>query len=289
MRGHWIGGTRKLNRHWQSGEGSAEFSRWFTTIKYDDDYYCFAPSYGIIELPSIPVRENGNVIPALKNVWTSLGTVTLTPSVNNNMNFSVSYTLEDVRENGVITTRALSPSDRVKVIIPTFKLSVNLKETVAPLPLTEGYTYSSRPIIPAGAEILWQDDNDLRNYQGRYDDTLNLTRNTWNAWDYSYWTLASTSLNVHPDRDSILDTMGGTLQMGYYDYNTSSSGVPTAENLLSPVMQQRHTGDISNLILPFNNYELIGNYVYDYGEAKSYSIWYKLELVSLSLQERTII
>lgn len=284
MRGHWIGGTRKLNKHWQSGEGGhAEFSRWFTTIKRGDDYYCFAPSYAFVQLPSVPVGNN------LKNVWTTLGNIQLTPSVNNNMNFAISYNLEDMRENGTIFTRTLSPSDRVKVIIPTFKVSINLKEVTVPLPFTEGYTYEATPSIPTGAEILWQNDSDLLSYESRYDDDLNLVRNTWNAWDRAFWNQASTALNLYPSYDFFTDEIGAELLTGYYDHDTSTSGVPIAENLLSPVMQQKYTGNISNLILPFNSYELIGNYWYDYSESKNYAIWYKLELVSLDLQERTIV
>lgn len=49
MRGHWIGGTRKLNKHWQSGEGGITLpwspSQPFDSIEYEGEDYIFAPAY----------------------------------------------------------------------------------------------------------------------------------------------------------------------------------------------------------------------------------------------------
>ena len=47
MRGHWIGGTRKLNRHWQDGGISLPYSpsQPFDSIEYNGDDYIFAPAY----------------------------------------------------------------------------------------------------------------------------------------------------------------------------------------------------------------------------------------------------
>ena len=50
MRGHWIGGTRKLNRHWQSGEGITlpwSPSQPFDSIEYNGEDYVFAPAYNL--------------------------------------------------------------------------------------------------------------------------------------------------------------------------------------------------------------------------------------------------
>lgn len=291
MRGHWIGGTRKLNKHWQSGEGGhAEFSRWFTTIKRGDDYYCFAPSYANLRTNTVHVRaDDWSIYPAVKNVWTSLGTFTLTPSFNGNMTVGDSYTLEDIRENGQIVTRTLDASSRVKVIIPTFNISIYVAEETTPPPITLGYTYSSSPIVPTGAEILWQDNNDASSYQSRYSDSLNLTRNAWNAWGSAFYQSTNQKWCIDEWAPVIDGDAWANLLVGFYDYDTSITGTPQAINLLSAAMFQRRTGELANLIIPFNNYEIITSYLTDYAEHKPYAIWYKLELVSLDLQERTIV
>ena len=245
MRGHWIGGTRKLNKHWQSGEDSIrEFSRWFTTIKYNDEYYCFAPSYAFEEYPAIKYEDEwlgGSIYPQLKGVWTDFGTVTLTPSFNSNMNVNGSYTLEDMRENATVFTRTLTASSRVKVIIPTFKMSLMFKENLAPYVVPTGYHYYSNPTIPTGAEILWQDDADLQNYEVRYSDSLNIVRNTWNGWTtrrlYDGHLLQTKQYVDSWETYSDPNYMKTELTMGYYDHDTLYSGVPDAINLMSPVMQ----------------------------------------------------
>lgn len=296
MRGHWIGGTRKLNKHWQNGEGHKEYDRWFTTIKRGDDYYCFAPSYAFTPEGHIKYMSEtwgGYIYPQYKNVWTTLGTWTLTPDFND-MTANDPYTLEDVRENGVINTQNLTASSRVKVIIPTFKLSVNFAgPSSSTLLFTEYYHYDSTPSIPANSEILWQTDSTLlSNYAARYDDSLHSIRNSWKAWDTEIWGFATYGgQNVsrdyfRPDTDGDLFA---SLIMGYYDYDTSVVGIPNAINLLSPVMQQLHTGDGTNQIMPFNSYYLYDLDEYDYGDGKYYERWYKLELISLDLQERTIV
>ena len=295
MRGHWIGGTRKLNKHWQSGGGSAEFSRWFTTIKYDDDYYCFAPSYQFTDLPKIEYLTHaigGSLVQAVKNTVVPFGNVTLMPSFNNNMNVAISYTLEDMRENATIFTRTLSPSDRVKVIIPTFKASLYIEDGTVVNPTTYasvyGYKYTSNPILPAGAEILWQDNADLQSYESRYADDLNIVRNTWNAWQ-AYWITPWTNMDIYDESDILLDTpvyKHCDIRMGYYDHNRSDA---IAVNLLSPIMQQLYKGQTDNGLLPFNNVNLYYGQTHDYSEGKNYNVWINLELVSLSLQERVIV
>lgn len=296
MRGHWIGGTRKLNKHWQSGEGSIhEFSRWFTTIKYDDDYYCFAPSYQVEELPKLRLHTSFNAVNhALIDTWTTFGTVALVPSFNNKMNAVISFDLEDIRENGQITTRTLSPSDRVKIIIPTYRASVYVCEN-GTAPFTAGYTYGSTPTIPAGAEILWQDDNDAAAYQSRYSDSLGIQRNTWNAWDFAFYyqNLVGEYIETYTEWDDVMlmnyEDIGLNIKMGYYDHNTAISGTPIAENLMSGIMCQRRSNNLGSFICPFNSLVLFFNDTYDYNEGKNYSIYIKLELVSLDLQERTIV
>lgn len=296
MRGHWIGGTRKLNKHWQSGEGSAEFSRWFTTIKYNDEYYCFAPSYAFVQYPSIEYKDSwlgGSIYNNLKGVWTDFGTVTLTPSFNGHMNVNGSYTLEDIRENATIVTRTLNASSRVKVIIPTFKMSLKFEESISGQSIITGYKYLSNPSIPTGAEILWQNDSDLLSYEGRYSDSLNITRNTWNAWlTQRRWDghQGTTTQYVYCGQTRTdPDYIEAEITPGYYDHNTQYSGVPDAINLMSPVMQQKYSNTDSNLIMPFNDYILYYNSLYDYGERKNYTTLLKWELVSLDLQERTIV
>ena len=294
MRGHWIGGTRKLNRHWQSGEGSAEFSRWFTTIKYNDDYYCFAPSYEYEDLNKVQLREawgsGWRVMSNLKEAWTSLGTVKLTPSFNNKMSAVISYNLEDIRENGAITTRNLSPSDRVKVIVPTFSVSIYLGESTGTLRQRVGYSYSTTPIVPAGAEILWQDDNDIVSYQSRYRDDLNLMRNTWNAWQFAIFEQGYIYQQVdgYKKWDDLMQKqyIGAHLLMCYYDHDNQN---PIAQNLMSHCMFQRRTGNIIRGLVPFNSSLFYDGDVRDYEESKNYQIWYKLELVRLDLEERTIV
>lgn len=296
MRGHWIGGTRKLNRHWQSGGGSAEFSRWFTTIKYDDDYYCFAPSYQFETLNPItyaeydPTTIRHEVIPSLKGTWTSFGQRKLIPSANNNMDFVISYTLEDVRENGVITTRTLSPSDRVKVICPTFEVSMYVPTDDDPTPVSQryGYRYSTTPIVPAGAEILWQTGSEL-SYESRYSDSLNLIRNCWNAWQSFGWPnvggglVNNINIDVYTDYGDIFlnDPYKKCceLRLGYYDHNTASSGVPIAQNLLAPIMRQLYTGQSVNYIVPFNSVQYM----------TTETFWIKISLVKLDLEERVIV
>lgn len=297
MRGHWIGGTRKLNKHWQSGGDSAEFSRWFTTIKYDEDYYCFAPSYQFEELNKItyaeydPMTLRHEIIPSLKGNWTSFGQRKLIPSTNNNMNFVISYTLEDVRENGTITTRTLSPSDRVKVICPTIEVSMYVPTDNEQTPVSQryGYRYITTPIIPAGAEILWQDNNDLLTYESRYSDSLNLIRNCWNAWQSFGWPNVggglgnNTNVDIYHDYgDMLLNDpwkMCCDLKFGYYDHNTASSGVPIAENLLAPIIRQLYTGQSFSYIVPFNSIQ--------YMTVESF--WIKISLVRLDLEERIIV
>lgn len=295
MRGHWIGNTRKMNKHWQSGEDSIkEYSRWFTTIKYEDDYYCFAPSYAFEEFSGIEFRDtyiHGNIYSQLKNTWTDFGTVTLTPSFNSNMNVSGSYTLEDMRENATVYTRTLTASDRVKVIIPTFKLSVNF---YGGNDFVTGYKYTSTPSIPTGAEILWQDNNDLLSYESRYSDSLNIVRNTWNAWETDRVYEGHTILQLKEYLDAWTsytdpDFLYTKFTLGYYDHNTSSSGVPTAVNLLSPVMNQCYSNTDYNLIMPFNDYLLFSANYRDYGDNILYSVLLRWRLVSLALTERTII
>lgn len=296
MRGHWIGGTRKLNRHWQSEEDSiAEFSRWFTTIKYNDDYYCFAPSYEYEDLNKVQLREawgaGWRVMSNLKEAWTSLGTVKLTPSFNNKMSAVISYDIEDIRENGAITTRNLSPSDRVKVIVPTFSVSVYLGENTGSLRQRPGYSYNNNPIVPAGAEILWQNDNDLLSYQSRYSDDLGLVRNTWNAWQFSSMDSGiRQDIEGYTEWDDLLlmqkEYISANLLMCYYDHNHKS---PIAQNLLSPIMYQKRTGVIAPLVVPFNENLYFWNTTHDYEEEKDYQIWYKLDLVKLDLEERVIV
>lgn len=296
MRGHWIGGTRKLNKHWQSGEGSiAEFSRWFTTIKYDNDYYCFAPSYEYEKLPKIELREawgtGWRVKNNLKEVWTSLGTVKLTPSFNNKMNAVISYDLEDIRENGQITTRNLSPSDIVKVIVPTFSVSVFIGENTGSPIFRAGYTYNNIPTVPVGAEILWQNDTLLLSYESRYSDNLNLLRNTWNAWQFSSMDGSiRQDIEGYTEWDDLLlmqkEYIGASLLMCYYDHVNQS---PIAQNLMSPIMYQKRTGIIAPLMVPFNEQLFFWGATYDYEESKDYQIWYKLDLVQLDLEERTIV
>ena len=293
MRGHWIGGTRKLNRHWQSGEGGIkQFSRWFTTIKYNDDYYCFAPSYQIENLPKLRLKTSFNAVnDNLKNTWTTFGNVQLMPSFNNKMNAVISFDLEDIRENGQIVTRTIAPSDRLKVIIPTYKVSVYVCET-GTAPFADGYTYGSTPTIPAGAEILWQNDSDALYYESRYRDSLNIVRNTWNAWEFSYYyqALIGQYLETYTEWDDLIlmnyQDIGVKLQMGYYDHNRSDA---IAENLMSAIMCQRHSGNLGAYICPFNSLVLFYNSTYDYNEGKNYNIYIKLELDSLSLTERTIV
>lgn len=297
MRGHWIGGTRKLNKHWQSGEGSiAEFSRWFTTIKYNNDYYCFAPSYEYEALPKIELREawssGWRVKSALKEVWTNIGSVKLTPSFNSAMSVSGSYTLEDIRENATINTRTLTASDEVKVIVPTFKVSIFIGKSSGSLLKTNGYAYDSIPIVPTGAEILWQDDNDLSNYESQYSDSLNLVRNTWNAWQFASYSYAYISAYVeeYTEWDDLIlmqtQYLGANILMCYYDHANVS---PVAQNLMSACMYQRRTGVTTNLMVPFNSVLYYCGNTYDYEEAADYQIWLKLDLVKLDLEERTIV
>lgn len=296
MRGHWIGGTRKLNKHWQSGEGSKEFSRWFTTIKYNDEYYCFAPSYSFVQYPHIAYTDywiGGSIYNNLKGVWTDFGTAVLTPSFNGNMNVNGSYTLEDIRENATIVTRTLNASSRVKVIIPTFKMSLKFEEMIPGQDLPTGYKYLSNPSIPTGAEILWQDDNDISTYEARYSDSLNIVRNTWNAWKIQrLWEghQINTNQYVHCWQSGTdPDYIETELTPGFYDHDTQYSGVPDAINLMAPIMQQKYSNTDTNLIMPFNDYILFHNALYDYGESKYYLALLKWELVSLDLQERTIV
>ena len=295
MRGHWIGGTRKLNTHWQSG-GEQEFSRWFTTIKYDDDYYCFAPSYRFDEM-EIEYKDQwpgGSIYTQLKEVWTDIGTVTLTPSFNGKMNVNGSYTLEDIRENATIFTRTLTDTSRVKVIIPTFKLALKLQENKSPYILPTGYKYMSTPTIPTGAEILWQDNSAMTAYESRYEDSLGIDLTTWNGWAAPRLYEGHTALNTLQYMDigetySTPDSITCEFTMGFYNKNTSISGVPDAVNLMSPIMMQRYSGDDTNLIIPFNDYIIYSNHSYDNGDSKYYWILIKWSLVSLALQERTII
>lgn len=296
MRGHWIGGTRKLNRHWQSGEGSiAEFSRWFTTIKYDDDYYCFAPSYRFEDLNKIAFKHGYPYVieQAVKDTWVPFGTVQLIPSFNSNMNVNGSYTLEDMRENATIFTRTLTASDRVKVIIPTFKASLILSSNPSISTTTTGYRYDSTPSIPNGAEILWQDDSDLLSYESRYEDSLQIVRNSWMAWQVGSVGLFSGNQNidVYPDLsidDNPPDYMHFDMRLGYYDHNTSISGIPDAVNLLSPIMRQLHKNNFNNYVMPFNKMRFYYN-TYRDTDNTDYQAIIDYELVSLSLGERVII
>jgi hypothetical protein len=297
MRGHWIGGTRKLNKHWQSGEGSiAEFSRWFTTIKRGDDYYCFAPSYAFHDLTPIAFKHGYPYVvePAVKNTWVSFGTHTLVPSFNNEMTANGTYTLEDMRENGTVFTRTLTASDRVKVIIPTYKLSIILSSNPAISTTTIGYRYDSTPTLPNDAEILWQDDNDLINYERRYADSLGIVRNSWNAWQAYYPGLGQgkQNIDIYPDlsiEDYPPDYMHCDMRLGYYDHDTSYSGVPNAVNLMSPVMQQLHRNVIGNLVMPFNNTMFYYNSYRDSVDNIQYQAIINYELISLDLQERVIV
>lgn len=297
MRGHWIGGTRKLNKHWQSGGSSTvEFSRWFTTIKYDDDYYCFAPSYEFYDLTPVAFKHGYPYVieTAVKNTWVSFGTHTLVPSFNSNMTANSSYTLEDMRENGTVFTRTLSASDIVKVIIPTYKVSLILSSNSSISTTTVGYRYDSNPILPSGAEILWQDDDDILNYEARYSDSLGIVRNTWNAWQAYYPGMFSgkQNLEVYPDltiEDDPPDYMHCNMRLGYYDHDTSSSGVPNAVNLMSPIMQQLHKNVVGNLCMPFNNIMFYYNSYTDSVDDIQYQAIINYELVSLDLEEMTII
>lgn len=293
MRGHWIGGTRKLNKHWQDGGRKPEFSRWFTTIKIGDNYYQFAPSYHRPTEVRLKYKTSsiGSVYPQYKNTWTSLNDFTLVPSFDSHMTATGTYTLEDVRENGTINTQTLTASSRVKVIIPTFRLSINFAgPSTGPLLVPPAYRYDTQPVIPTGAEILWQDDNLFDTYKNRYSDSLSIVRNTWNGWEYESFN-AGSLLKEIVSRDYYAydgEVVAG-LCVGYYDHNTASSGVPDAINLLSPVMRQLFSGTYSALIQPFNTYYLYDGATHDYGDGKNYQIWYKLELVSLAVEERTII
>lgn len=55
MRGHWIGGTRKLNKHWQNGEQGLPWSpsQPFDSIEYNGEDYVFAPAYNFEFLTQI--------------------------------------------------------------------------------------------------------------------------------------------------------------------------------------------------------------------------------------------
>lgn len=289
MRGHWIGGTRKLNKHWQSGEGGLkQFSRWFTTIKYNDEYYCFAPSYQFTDLNKIAFK-NGypyEIEQAVKDTWVSFGTVQLTPSFNGNMNVNGSYTLEDMRENATVFTRTLTANSRVKVIIPTFKASLILSSDPSISSTTTGYRYDNVPSIPNGAEILWQDNSDLMSYETRYEDSLNIVRNSWMAWEVHNVGAFSGNQNidVYPDFDSP-DCMHFDMRLGYYDHNRSDA---VAVNLLSPIMQQLYMNNFNHYVMPFNKMRFYYNTYRDIDNT-DYQAIIDYELISLSLDERTIV